>query len=244
MSVWTSLFAAPQSLHRLSYEQFEAFVFDLLHQRIVRMPCAVLGGAVDVQLTLGMARLFDGYSYERLASGAYQVHQFLKEYQTGATIPYEDKGFITFYYQGQDEAALRQALRDFPYGQQDLCVWFVGLDYENPIFADNLAIDTSSPDALIYALARPQTVACVHEEWKPKSELPSLEGVTLEPCPFPGADEDAEGAWMTVINEYAVECCFRTAALKGGPYEIIGTPLEPILKQHFGPDLITDCNYS
>lgn len=53
-----------------------------------------------------------------------------------------------------------------------------------------------------------------------------------------------EGIWETCSNEYQVKWCFRTAAMKGGPDEIMGTPLEPVLKRHFGPDLFTDCHSS
>lgn len=268
MSIWTSLFAAPQPSRRMSQGQFEAFLFDLLHQRIVQMPCAVLGGAVDVQLPLGMADLFDGVRYLPLVNGVpqvdhavtfeayqagavlpfpYQVEHYLKKYQAGTRLAYEDKGFITFYYQGEEEALLRQALRDFPYGQQDLCLWFCGLDYENPTFAD-LANYTSSPDTLVYALAHPQTVVCCGDQWVSREELEAREGVEFAAnVEFEANYVDGnweEGRWEARANEYQVEWCFRTAAMKGGPYEIIGTPLEPILKQHFGPDLFTDCNYS
>lgn len=263
MSIWTALFAAPQSSRYVNQGQFEAFVFDLLHQRIVTMPCAVLGGAVDVQVPLGIANLFDGVRYTPLINGMpqtdravtfeayqagiplpsqYQVEHYLKIYQVGTRLPYEDKGFITFYYQGEDEELLRRALRNFPYGRQDLCLWFCSLDYENPIFADNLARSTSSPDTLVYALAHPQTVVCCSEQWISKEKLESRESIEFESNYVDGNWE--EGVWAPHANEYQVKWCFRTAAMKGGPYEIIGTPLEPILKQHFGPDLFTGCNYS
>ncbi|HEU5376950.1 MAG TPA: hypothetical protein VFV38_16085, partial [Ktedonobacteraceae bacterium] len=153
MSIWTALFAAPQSSRHVSQGQFEAFVFDLLHQRLVKMPCAVLGGSVDVQVPLGMANLFQGVrylqvmdgrpqldraiTYEEYQAGAqlptpYHVDHSLKEYRAGTVLPSEDNGFITVYYQGEDEDRLRRVLRNFPYGQQDLCLWFRGLDYKNP----------------------------------------------------------------------------------------------------------------
>ncbi len=121
---------------------------------------------------------------------------------------------IDVYYKGDDSISLLRTLSEFPYGQSDLCIWFNCFNWNNPDISRSFG-KQGCANADVLLYALAKTQ-------------------TLQ-CydAFQG----------TIGEEHEVQFCLRTAG-KNGPWDIAETPLEPLLKRHFGPDLIVDCSYS
>ena len=189
MSVWMALLVAPRVPLAMTREQFSALIYDLVDQDLVTASCAILGKAVSVESPLHMGNVAAFFTGEK-----------------------QDN--IEVYYKGEDSISLLKTLREVPYGQSDLCVWFHGFNWENPAIRESFQQQGyANADVVLYALAEPCTLQCY--------DL------------FQGE----------IGEEHTIQCCLRTAGNRG-PWDITGTPLEPLLKKHFGADLIVDCSYS
>lgn len=118
------------------------------------------------------------------------------------------------YYKGEDDISLLKTLREVPFGQSDLCVWFDHFNWKNPTLAESFnQCGYYNADIILYALAQPRPIVCY------------------------------DLILGEIGEEHTVQFCLRTAG-KSGPWDIAGTPLEPRLQRHFGSDLIVDCTYS
>jgi hypothetical protein len=136
MGVWMDLLVAPQVPLLLEKERFLELVSELLIDELVALPCAVLGGAVSVDLPLGMANAAEFF-------------------------PKESEEGVQVYYKGEDTVAFFKTLEAFPYGQSDLCVWFDCFNWQNPELKEDFQEEGySNASILLYALTHPQTVIC------------------------------------------------------------------------------------
>jgi hypothetical protein len=121
---------------------------------------------------------------------------------------------IEMYYRGEDRISLIKTLAEVPYGQSDLCVWFEGFNGRNPTLSESF-------NQRGYANADILLYALA----RPKT----LQCYDLI---------DGE-----IGEEHMVQVCLRTAGNRG-PWDIAGTPLEPLLISHFGFELLVDRSYS
>ncbi len=135
MGVWVELLIAPAS-GRLTSVAFNAFVADLIEQRIVSLPCAILEGNIDDTSALGVVNVVTGASS---ASG------------------------VTLTYKGDNVNQFFEALHRVAFGQVDFCVWFEGLDGKNRQLWQQLEKEGChyNADVVIYALRQPQTITII-----------------------------------------------------------------------------------
>ena len=118
------------------------------------------------------------------------------------------------YYKGDDSVSLLRTLSEFPYGKFDLCVWFNCFNWKNPDIVKSFSKQ-----------------GCMNAD------------VLLYAFTQPQTLQCYNAFEGTVGEEHTVQFCLRTAG-KNGLWDMAETPLEPLLKRHFSPDLVVDCSYS
>jgi hypothetical protein len=117
---------------------------------------------------------------------------------------------------GRGARELAGVLAGAPYGQQDLAVYFPGLDFGNRRITDEYRWNA---DVAVYALLEP-----VQRRDERSDE----------------DDEDDEAP--TTPDEHLAQTYFSTSG-KGGPEAAQGL-LRDVLVRHFGNDLVDGCEYS
>ena len=131
MGVWMDLYIAPENSRTLSHHEFEGLIRNLATAHLARLPATLFIGDVDPQHPLEMSnRAFDVHNRQSPAA-----------------------------YHGCDLDALLQALRDAPYHEQDLCIHFESLDWNNAdLHASFEQHNFANGDVVVYALSRPRLV--------------------------------------------------------------------------------------
>ncbi len=116
MAVFGHLVGASASGKQLNFEDFEAFMLDLLHKRLVSLPAAIFVGEAHENP--------DGYYWSTdsaytsvLPNSPGSMIELLEEYEDASTVE-------TLWYDGNDETRLREALARVPFGKKDICVCF------------------------------------------------------------------------------------------------------------------------
>lgn len=116
MAVFCHLVGASASDKQLNFDEFEAFMLDLLHERLISLPAAIF---------VGVARENpDGYYWSTdsaytsiLPNSPGSMIELLEEYEDVSTVE-------TLWYDGNDETTLREALARVPFGKKDVCICF------------------------------------------------------------------------------------------------------------------------
>jgi hypothetical protein len=216
MSVWTNLLVAPQEARLLVRDQFGELLYDLLQREIVQMPCALLSGHVNAGVPLGTANLFIRH---RFING--KVVTSPLDFPPGTDLHDKD-GSVTIHYCGERVEELLRALGEAPYGAQDLCVWFEGLNFDNE---EIRSTGSYNGNVVVYALAQPQEVLY---EVEIKAEIHE--------------DEMDDPRSVMEMHIHTVQSCFRTTG-SSGPYKTC-TPMDTIFKRYFGTDFIVGCHYA
>lgn len=131
MGVWMSLFVSSASKEPLDYQNFERLLLDLIEEKLVKMPCAILEGDVESSSPLGMANIANRSREEE----------------------------ISIRFKGNDEMELKQSLRTIPFGKTDFCVWFDGLNWDNERVRTSFQRHGyANGDVVIYSFASPREV--------------------------------------------------------------------------------------
>lgn len=219
MSVWTNLLVAPREARLLAHDQFGALLYDLFQRAIVQMPCALLSGHIKANSPLSIANHF---IHHRYMHGEWVTLPL--NFSAGTELHDED-GPVTIHYCGERMEELLQALQKAPYGEQDLCVWFEGLNFDNE---EIRSTGNYNADVVIYALAQSQQV---FYEVEIEQEMPDDEMDNDKP-PVDGME----------MREHPVRCCFRTTG-SSGPYKTCPL-MDAIFKRYFGNDFIIGCFYA
>src|SRR5262245_29723489 len=98
MGVWMNLFVAPEEGVRVLPEKFIALINDLITNNIVDTPCAICDGEFDLSNPLGIANdiLSDKFINNK----------------------------INIRYKGKEFLEMLKNLNNFPFGKENLCIWF------------------------------------------------------------------------------------------------------------------------
>jgi hypothetical protein len=158
VGVWIDLFVGPQDARALEREAFEALIIDLIRDRIVDPPCALLTGKLTPSEPLGVAN-----ASMMPGSGADGIRQL---------------------YHGSRSAELIAALRAAPWGTQDLAVWFTGLSWTNPEIGPAFEDECQyNGDVIVYAFRKPTNVELLADDSIESMRLATYFALTGKGCP-------------------------------------------------------------
>lgn len=192
MQVWTDLFVGPVETV-LEPQQLRTLLHDLVSQQIVRRPWGLVVGEIEPSSPVLMAGIARG---ESAIEG------------------------IRVVARGTDWTALWAAWDEASLGEVNFCVWFGGLDWDNP--------------AMVAPFEQ------LHGVYRRKEGLKSdvlLFGL-VQPHPILIVDTK-QGQWHEVrLQQYL------TVSALGGPCGVAHTPLEVVLQRHFGANLLVACGRS
>ena len=132
-------------------------------------------------------------------------------------IVYDDKRDegITLHYKGEDGRSLLRTLKEVPYGQANVCAWFAGYNWHNELLRESFEQHGYSNAYEVFVVALAQ----------------------------PYRDRSYDLICGNIGEEYEVKYFFRSYGNRA-PWDIVGTPLAPLLERHFGNDLRIECSYS
>jgi hypothetical protein len=156
MAVFCHLVGASNAGKRLDFATFEAFVLELLRERLVALPAAIFVGEACQNPDSYYWSVDAAYDYILPDSPGSMV-ELLEEYDDISSVK-------TLCYDGDDETTFREALRRAPFGEKDICVCF-----DLPIEG---ASSRCGEGVVIYALVRP---FALHYEAKKSSFQRTLE---------------------------------------------------------------------
>lgn len=125
-----------------------------------------------------------------------------------------DEG-ITLHYKGEDGRSLLRTLKEVPYGQANVCAWFAGYNWHNELLRESF-------EQRGYTNAYEVSVVALAE---------------------PSRDVSYDLICGNIGEEYEVKYYFSSYG-NHAPWDIVGTPLAPLLEHHFGNDLRIECSYS
>lgn len=142
---------------------------------------------------------------------------------------------IKICYQGDNLSELLQSLSAAPFGATDLCILFNGFDWSNAALQESFKKQNwANAATALFALQNPQEVTFA-EEVAPFEDDPAADEEFEDDL-----DEEAEGFEM---RTYLIQQGFFSYG-KRGPDGIGGTPLDSVLRRHFGAEIWFDCDYS
>lgn len=145
MAILGHLVGASATGERLSLEAFEALLMALLREKLVAFPAAIfVGDAADN--TDGQYWSTDSAYDTLLPNSPGSMIALLEEYGG------DTSAVSTLRYDGDDEAAFREALRSVPFGEKDICVCF---DLFPKSIANQSPYSRSGDGVVVYALAQP-----------------------------------------------------------------------------------------
>ncbi len=155
--MWVDTFIAPPSPSLLSRVEFARLVVDLGRERLVRTPWMLLAGTLCVNAGLGWGSVVGRARFEPPAIGT--------ELRSEDGVP--DPGSepppwgasverALLLARGESLDGLAPALRQAPYGRQDLAVVFHCLDFTHPAILDHYWYEDERTMLACYALATPQ----------------------------------------------------------------------------------------
>jgi hypothetical protein len=145
MGTWVHLGVWPDEGNELTQPQFAQLVSDLITERLLAMPCALLEGIINISET------------------PLHFHDML----TG-TAPLPDT--IKIRYQGDSLPELLRAISAAPFGASNLCVVFDGFDWTNTTLSESFQKQNwANAYTALYALQAPQEIT-FHEELTPFEE--------------------------------------------------------------------------
>ncbi|MFH8491029.1 hypothetical protein [Streptomyces longisporoflavus] len=157
MGLWVDTFIAPQSPSLLAPEDFERLVVDLGRKRLVRTPWMLFAGSLCVNAGLGWGSVVGRARFEPPAIGT----ELLSE--DGVPGPDSEPPpwgvsveRAVLLARGDRLEDVMPALRDAPYGRQDIAVAFHCLDFTNPAILDHYWYEDERTVLACYALAAPQ----------------------------------------------------------------------------------------
>lgn len=120
MAIISHFLAASETNKTLNTKEVEAFVKDLLHEQMVKVPAAILVGEAR-----NIASFQIGY-----AEFEAHVNTYIVPNDPGAMLRHlEEQSFPSnlLWYIGDDEQALLDMLKQLPLGEQDCCICFAGV---------------------------------------------------------------------------------------------------------------------
>ncbi|MGW7082886.1 hypothetical protein ACWGH2_05220 [Streptomyces sp. NPDC054871] len=155
--MWVDTFIAPRSPTLLPPEDFERLVLDLGRERLVRTPWMLFAGSLCVNAGLGWGSVVGRARFEPPTIGTELLSEDgipgpdSEPPPWGASVEQ-----AVLLARGESLDDLAPALRDAPYGQQDIAVAFHCLDFSNPAILDHYWYEDERTMLACYALATPQ----------------------------------------------------------------------------------------
>jgi hypothetical protein len=116
MAVFCHLVGASSSGKQLEFAEFKEFLFDLLHEELVALPAAIFVGDA-CENPEGYYWSTDAAYTSILPNSPGSMIELLEEYGEISSVE-------TLWYDGDDEATLKEALARVPFGKKDICVCF------------------------------------------------------------------------------------------------------------------------
>ncbi len=214
MGVWVDHFVGPESGAALSRAAFEALLVDLIRSRIVDPPCAIVSGDFKPDMPLGISN-----AAQSLQVGESEANDLMREILGVA----EKKESLTLAYKGSRSVELLAALRALEWGKADVAVWFSSLVWSNDQLRKWIERDGANGDVVVYAMRK-------------KSKLQLNDG---------GGDDDADDGDPDDDGGRTIELTTYFALTgKGCPYDLTRSPIEAVLKRHFGKRLVSGTAFS
>jgi hypothetical protein len=133
VGIWKDAWVAPERATLPDVDAFGRFVVDLAHERVVRTPWTLIAGRVDVNQTLLWS---DAAVWQAVCGDPLTDARVLAEGDAVGDVP----------------SALRQA----PYGTEDVALIFDSLDFGNPRILEHYWYDDHRTVLVCYALAPAQ----------------------------------------------------------------------------------------
>jgi hypothetical protein len=207
MAIFGHLVGASAAGETLSFEAFEALVMALVHEKLVAFPAAIFVGEASDNPD-GQYWSTDSAYDKLLPNSPGSMIALLEEYGGDAS------AVATLWYDGDDEAAFREALRSLPFGEKDICVCF---DLYPKSIGNQSMYSRSGDGVVVYALARPFLV-----QYEARSRRVA-----------------AEAARKTLFQrDLAHYVVFYTSV--GSHISDVKPTLQPLLTRYFGPDLLLE----
>ena len=142
MAVFCHLVGASASRQQLNFVEVQEFIFDLLHEKLISLPAAIFMG--------NTCENPDGYYWSTdsaytsiLPNSPGSMIELLEEYEDISSVE-------TLWYDGNDEATLKEALALVPFGQKDICICF-----DLVLESGERGSSRYGEGVVIYALTRP-----------------------------------------------------------------------------------------
>lgn len=120
MAIWTHFLAASEADRAFTIEELEAFVRDLLHEQMVKLPAAILTGEARNIASYEM----NSHEYEK------HINTYIVPNDPGAMGRYiEGPDLLSdlLRYFGDDEEAFFAVLKRLPLEEKDCCICFAGV---------------------------------------------------------------------------------------------------------------------
>jgi hypothetical protein len=224
MGEYVHLFVGPKRGKALSPKQFKSLANDLMKQRIVYTPAAVLEGGRELAAEANVPSFLAGRISEA-------------DSKKPPALPKGTK----FVYRGERAAKVMSALSEGDF-KKVICVWFCGLNEDNKkLTKAGLGDDFYNVDILL--IASPTTVKfqMYSEDWGGDDFDPFDEdGEEVEEQE---PDDDFSSATLTGMVHYR-QCLIFTGSGGLEPRNLRGNILGQLCHKHFGPRLQVGCTYA
>ncbi|MGW7068850.1 hypothetical protein ACWGII_38030 [Streptomyces sp. NPDC054855] len=160
MGIWIDTFIAPATPVLLPLEEFERLVVDLGREQLVRTPWAVFAGTLCVNAGLGWGSVLGCARFEppEIGTELVSVDGPADDGPDSEPPPWGvsvERAVLLARGETLDDVV--PALRDAPYGQQDIAVTFQCLDFSNPAILDHYWYEDERTVLACFALATPQS---------------------------------------------------------------------------------------
>lgn len=158
MGIWTDAFIAPEKPHPLSREAFGRLVVDLARERVVRTPWTMLAGELCVNASLNWGGVIGRARWDRPPVGTpLRTDEYPEQYRDDDPPPWGDSHEdARVLARGDAILDVLPALREAPYGQEDVAVVFERLDFRNRAVLGHIQYEDDRTTLACFALARPQ----------------------------------------------------------------------------------------
>ncbi|MER6126785.1 hypothetical protein ABT173_30085 [Streptomyces sp. NPDC001795] len=159
MGIWTDAFTAPAEPALLPCEEFGQLVVDLARERVVCTPWALLAGELCLNASLNWESVSGQARWDDPDIGTVLCSDERPEGLRDNDPPPWGDSYERARVLARGDAILDAlpALRQAPYGEEDVAVVFHHLDFTNRAIVDYLQFEDERTMLVAFALARPRT---------------------------------------------------------------------------------------
>ncbi|MEU6057603.1 hypothetical protein [Streptomyces sp. NPDC047097] len=212
MGIWADAFLAPELPTLLPREDFGRLVVDLARERVVRPPWVLVAGRLCVNASLNWGSVSGQARWDKPDPGTElrtddDMPEELRDYDAPPPWGASDERARVLAH-GEAVLDVLPALREAPYGEEDVAVVFDQLDFGNRGVIEHFWAEDERTTLACFALARAQV--------RPLSSSDSAE---------------TSGPVHPVRT-----CVVHTFKLSTG--EGASPVIAPVVRRHVGPDLV------